>query len=293
MSAIPIVNDLTTLAMLKTFPYAQPQADALTVDDISFSYPNGHSVFSAFSLNAQPGEFVAILGPSGCGKTTLLNLLSGFMQPQSGRITINQTAVRPERSELGYVFQAPQLFPWLSALENVRFGLRMSARIDESQQRAQALQYLRLVGLENAAHRLPHQLSGGMQQRVSLARTLALEPSVLLMDEPFAALDAISRNSMNEETLRIWAELGQTVLFITHDIDEAVFLADRVVVLNIAPGGIHSELEIHLPRPRSNLQTRRLPAFLDYRNELMTRIAQVMDAPQAIAHSTPRLELTA
>lgn len=262
MSGIPIVNDLTTLAMLKTFPYAQPQADALTVDDISFSYPNGHSVFSAFSLNAQPGEFVAILGPSGCGKTTLLNLLSGFMQPQSGRITINQTAVRPERSELGYVFQAPQLFPWLSALENVRFGLRMSARIDESQQRAQALQYLRLVGLENAAHRLPHQLSGGMQQRVSLARTLALEPSVLLMDEPFAALDAISRNSMNEETLRIWAELGQTVLFITHDIDEAVFLADRVVVLNIAPGGIHSELEIHLPRPRSNLQTRRLPAFL-------------------------------
>jgi len=293
MSGIAIVNDLTPLAMLKTSPYALTQADALTVDDISFSYPNGHRVFSSFSLNARPGEFVAILGPSGCGKTTLLNLLSGFVQPQRGRITINQTAVRPERSELGYVFQAPQLFPWLSALENVRFGLRMSARIDETQQRAQALQYLRLVGLESAAHRLPHQLSGGMQQRVSLARTLALEPSVLLMDEPFAALDAISRNSMNEETLRIWAELGQTVLFITHDIDEAVFLADRVIVLNIAPGGIHSELEIQLPRPRSNLKTRRLPAFLDYRNELMTRIAQVMDAGDATVYPTPRLELTA
>jgi NitT/TauT family transport system ATP-binding protein len=293
MSGIPIVNDLTTLAMLKNFPYAPPQADALTVDDISFSYPNGHRVFSSFSLNAKPGEFVAILGPSGCGKTTLLNLLSGFVQPQSGRITINQTAVRPERSELGYVFQAPQLFPWLSALENVRFGLRMSAHTDESQQRAQALQYLRLVGLESAAHRLPHQLSGGMQKRVSLARTLALEPSVLLMDEPFAALDAISRNSMNEETLRLWAELGQTVLFITHDIDEAVFLADRVIVLNIAPAGIHSELEIHLPRPRTNLKTLRLPAFLDYRNELMTRIAQVMDACDATAYPTPRLELTA
>lgn len=293
MSGIPIVNDLTTLAMPDTSPYPLPQADALAVDDINFSYPNGHRVFSSFSLNARPGEFVAILGPSGCGKTTLLNLLSGFVQPQSGRITINQTAVRPERSELGYVFQAPQLFPWLSALENVRFGLRMSARTDESQQRAQALQYLRLVGLESAAQRLPHQLSGGMQQRVSLARTLALEPSVLLMDEPFAALDAISRNSMNEETLRIWAELGQTVLFITHDIDEAVFLADRVIVLNIAPGGIHSELEIHLPRPRSNLKTRRLPAFLDYRNELMTRIAQVMDACDATIHPTPRLELTA
>ncbi|MEK1834125.1 MAG: ABC transporter ATP-binding protein [Pseudomonas sp.] len=260
---------------------------------MSFSYPNGHRVFTSFSLNAKPGEFVAILGPSGCGKTTLLNLLSGFQQPQSGQISINQTAVRPERSELGYVFQAPQLFPWLSALENVRFGLRMTAQANESQQRAQALQYLRLVGLENAAHRLPHQLSGGMQQRVSLARTLALEPSVLLMDEPFAALDAISRNSMNEETLRIWAELGQTVLFITHDIDEAVFLADRVIVLNIAPGGIHSELNIHLPRPRSNLKTRRLPAFLDYRNELMERISQVMEVSAATAYPTRQPELTA
>jgi NitT/TauT family transport system ATP-binding protein len=293
MSGIAIVNDLTTLAMLKTLPHRPPQADALTVADISFSYPNGHRVFSSFSLNARPGEFVAILGPSGCGKTTLLNLLSGFVQPQSGQITINQTAVRPERSELGYVFQAAQLFPWLSALENVRFGLRMSAQSSEAQQRIKALQYLRLVGLEKAANRLPHQLSGGMQQRVSLARTLALEPSVLLMDEPFAALDAISRNSMNEETLRIWAELGQTVLFITHDIDEAVFLADRVIVLNIAPGGIQSELEIRLPRPRSNLQTRRLPAFLDYRNELMERISQVMGAPQATAFPTPRLEMTA
>jgi NitT/TauT family transport system ATP-binding protein len=293
MSGIPIVNDLTTLAMLETTSYIQPQADALTVDDISFSYPNGHRVFTSFSLNAKPGEFVAILGPSGCGKTTLLNLLSGFQQPQSGQISINQAAVRPERSELGYVFQAPQLFPWLSALENVRFGLRMTAQANESQQRAQALQYLRLVGLENAAHRLPHQLSGGMQQRVSLARTLALEPSVLLMDEPFAALDAISRNSMNEETLRIWAELGQTVLFITHDIDEAVFLADRVIVLNIAPGGIHSELNIHLPRPRSNLKTRRLPAFLDYRNELMERISQVMEVSAATAFPTRLPELTA
>jgi NitT/TauT family transport system ATP-binding protein len=293
MSGNPIVNDLTTLAMLKPLCAPEPQADALTVDRISFSYPNGHRVFSSFSLNAKPGEFVAILGPSGCGKTTLLNLLSGFVEPQSGRVTLNQTAVRPERPELGYVFQSPQLFPWLSALENVRFGLRMSAQTDESQQREQALRYLRLVGLESAAQRLPHQLSGGMQQRVSLARTLALEPSVLLMDEPFAALDAISRNSMNEETLRIWAELGQTVLFITHDIDEAVFLADRVIVLNIAPGGIHSELEIHLPRPRTHLKTRRLPAFLDYRNELMERIAYVMAAPQATVHPTPRLELTA
>jgi len=279
MSGQSIVNDLTALAMPLTPFVSPPGANALNVDAISFGYANGHSVFEQFSLRARPGEFVAILGPSGCGKTTLLNLLAGFQAPSAGRILINEQAVRPELPELGYVFQAPQLFPWLSALENVRFGLRMAGQGSDAEQREKALGYLRLVGLEHAAQRLAHQLSGGMQQRVSLARTLALEPGVLLMDEPFAALDAISRNSMNEETLRLWAELGQTVLFITHDIDEAVFLADRVVVLNIAPGGIHSELAIDLPRPRSNLVTRRLPAFLDYRNELMERISQVMAQP--------------
>lgn len=257
-------------------PATTRRSDALSVQDVDFTYANGHNVFRDFSLSARAGEFVAILGPSGCGKTTLLNLLSGFQQPQSGQVLVNGAPTRPELPELGYVFQSPQLFPWLNALENVRFGLRVEGRLDETEQRQQALRYLRLVGLESAAERLPRQLSGGMQQRVSLARALALEPDVLLMDEPFAALDAISRASMNEETLRLWAELGQTVLFITHDIDEAVFLADRVVVLNIAPGGVHSELSIDLPRPRNNLQTRRLPAFLDYRNELMERIAEVM-----------------
>ncbi|MBD8572791.1 ABC transporter ATP-binding protein [Pseudomonas syringae] len=272
-------------------PKPNPPTNALSVEAISFSYANGHQVFDQFSLSARPGEFVAILGPSGCGKTTLLNLLSGFQQPSQGQVQINGKPIRPEREELGYVFQSPQLFPWLSALENVRFGLRMAGQGSVGEQRDKALSYLRLVGLEHAAQRLPQQLSGGMQQRVSLARTLALEPSVLLMDEPFAALDAISRNSMNEEILRIWAQLGQTVLFITHDIDEAVFLADRVVVLNIAPGGIHSELQVDLPRPRSNLQTRRLPAFLDYRNELMARISHVMaQAPGAIqTYSSPEL----
>ncbi|QEI04600.1 ABC transporter ATP-binding protein [Pigmentiphaga aceris] len=257
-------------------PESRPSVDALRADAVSFSYANGRPVFDRFSLRAKPGEFVAILGPSGCGKTTLLNLLSGFQQPQAGHIHINNAPVRPERAELGYVFQGPQLFPWLSALENVRFGLRMARQGSVAEQREKARSYLRLVGLEHAALRLPRELSGGMQQRVSLARTLALEPGVLLMDEPFAALDAISRAAMNEEILRIWAQLGQTVLFITHDIDEAVFLADRVVMLNIAPGGIHSELQIDLPRPRNNLQTRRLSAFLDYRNTLMERIASVM-----------------
>lgn len=256
---------------------AQPRpAASLSIDDISFSYANGHTVFDGFSLNAQPGEFVSLLGPSGCGKTTLLNLLAGFQKPSLGRININDQPVHPEMPELGYVFQSPQLFPWLSALENVRFGLRMQKQLGVKEQLDKAKHYLSLVGLDKAADKLPYQLSGGMQQRVSLARALALEPAMLLMDEPFAALDAITRNNLNEETLRLWSELGQTVLFITHDIDEAIFMSDRVVVLGIAPQGIHSESAINLPRPRANIDTRKLPAFLDYRTSLMRTISDVI-----------------
>jgi NitT/TauT family transport system ATP-binding protein len=249
-----------------------PQLPPLSLDRVSFAWPGGQQVFKELSLQVRAGEFIAILGPSGCGKSTLLNLLSGFQQPAAGSIRINGRPVRPEMPELGYVFQSPNLFPWLSALDNVRFGLRMEQRLTSAEQIERAQSYLTLVGLADAADKLPHQLSGGMQQRVSLARTLVLEPSVLLMDEPFAALDAISRNTMNEETLRLWSKLGQTTIFITHDIDEAVFLADRVVVLDPAPGGIRSIVDIDLPRPRSLAATRRLPRFADYRNDLMDQI---------------------
>lgn len=256
--------------------HPQRQAASLSIDHISFSYPNGHEVFHSFSLHAAPGEFVSLLGPSGCGKTTLLNLLSGFQKPTSGAITINAQPVTPEMPELGYVFQSPQLFPWLSALENVRFGLRMQNQLSVQAQIEKSLHYLSLVGLADAADKLPYQLSGGMQQRVSLARALVLEPALLLMDEPFAALDAITRNNLNEETLRLWSELKQTVLFITHDIDEAIFLADRVVVLGMVPQGIHSELAINIPRPRANVPTRKLPTFIEYRSALMGTISEVI-----------------
>jgi len=254
-------------------------AAALAVDKITFRYPGGVPVFNDFSFHARNGEFVVLLGPSGCGKSTLLNLLAGFSQPEQGSVRVNGAQIYPESQALGYVFQQPQLFGWLSALENVRFGLRMRHQQDKAAQQQIARQYLARVGLTHAADYLPHQMSGGMQQRVSLARALALEPKVLLMDEPFAALDAITRSDMNEETLRLWSAIGQTTVFITHDIEEAVFLADRVLVLNRAPGGIHSELAIELPRPRSNLATRQLPEFSLYRNELLTRITEVMQQP--------------
>ena len=258
-----------------TPPTPRRSPAALTLSDVDFSHPDGQAVFRGLNLAVAPGEFVALLGPSGCGKSTLLNLLSGFLAPDRGTVQVNQHAVHPEMPELGYVFQAPQLFPWLNALDNVRFGLEMAGSLSPDEQVAEAMQHLRLVGLEDAAHKWPHQLSGGMRQRVSLARALAPEPTLLLADEPFAALDAMSRRHMNEELLRLWSELGQTVVFVTHDIDEAVFLADRVIVLDRAPRGIDSELRIDLPRPRRMSQTSRSPRFLDHRDHLLDRIDQV------------------
>ncbi|MGA1861213.1 ABC transporter ATP-binding protein [Azospirillum sp. 11R-A] len=274
------------LAVPPTFPCAAqwdgvplpPSGAAFHVDGVDFAYDGAHPMFRSLALSARPGEFVALLGPSGCGKTTLLNLLSGFLPPDSGRITIDGETVTPEMPALGYVFQSPQLFPWLNVLDNVRFGLRMAGRLPDADQRDKAMAALALVGLEAAAGKFPHQLSGGMQQRVALARALVLEPRLLLMDEPFAALDAITRATLNEELLRLCGRLGQTVLFITHDVEEAVFLADRVVLLGIAPAGIHSELAIDLPRPRRLRETRRLERFTTLTDTLLERISAIVAA---------------
>jgi NitT/TauT family transport system ATP-binding protein len=267
----------------------------LLADSVGFAYPNGKEVFRDFSLTVRRGEFAALLGPSGCGKSTLLNLLSGFLQPTSGTISINGALVFPEMPALGYVFQSPNLFPWLSVEDNVRFGLKMAGKTGAAEQREKARHYLALVGLEASAADLPHQLSGGMRQRVSLARTLVLEPDILLMDEPFAALDAITRIHMNEELLRLWSDLGQTILFITHDIDEAVFLADRVVVLGLPPDGIASEIPIDLPRPRDRHMVRSTARFADYSEQLMRRIGAItrtrptaMSNPSGVGHHAIR-----
>ena len=248
------------------------------VSAVDFEYGPERPVFNGLQLSVSAGEFVVLVGPSGCGKTTLLNLLSGFARPQRGSVRLNGRAVAPGTPELGYVFQAPNLFAWLSALENTRFGLRMARRLPLADQLQRAREALEMVGLAGSEDKLPHELSGGMQQRVALARTLVMKPQVLLMDEPFAALDAITRREMNEDLLRLWQELGQSVVFITHDIDEAVFLADRVVVLAKAPGGIHSQLSIDLPRPRTQSGTRTHSRFGEYGVDLMERIGGVSGA---------------
>jgi len=248
--------------------------ESLLVENLYFSYGDEKTIFTELNVDIQMGEFCAIIGPSGCGKTTLLNLLAGFLKPSKGRITIQGREMAPEDPALGYVFQTASLFPWLTAIENVEFGLKMMGK-DKAEQHQTAVEYLQLVGLTGFENYLPHRLSGGMQQRVSLARTLAIKPQLLLMDEPFGALDALTRELMQDELLRIWQELGQAVAFITHDIDEAVYLSDRIVVLNIAPGGIHEVVENKLPRPRNGPQTRTDDLFWDYKKQLIQHITDV------------------
>lgn len=248
--------------------------ESLTISKLWFSYGGKLSIFRSLDLEVPAGEFLAVIGPSGCGKTTLLNLLAGFYEPEQGEVALRGQPIRPEDPHLGYVFQQPTLFPWLSAIENVEFGLRMDG-MGEKERRERALHYFHLVGLAGFEDYLVVRLSGGMQQRVNLARALAMEPTLLLMDEPFGALDAITRETMNDELLHIWDSLGQTVLFITHDIDEAIYLSDRIAVLSRPPGGLHRVLSNELPRPRHGPTTRTSETFWSYKKELIGDIAEV------------------
>ncbi|HEY7385398.1 MAG TPA: ABC transporter ATP-binding protein [Beijerinckiaceae bacterium] len=199
------------------------------------------------SLEVREGEFVAIVGPSGCGKSTVLNLIAGFIPPSAGDILVDDRPVRGPGPDRGVVFQSFALFPWKTVLDNVAFGPKMRG-VGKAEREAIARDFLGLAGLSHAADRYPNELSGGMQQRVGVARALANEPDVLLMDEPFASVDAQTRMTLQEELTRIWQERRPTIIFITHDVGEAVFLANRVVVLSA--GRILDEVAIDLPRPR-------------------------------------------
>ena len=202
---------------------------------------------SDVSLSVNQGEFVAIVGPSGCGKTTILNMIAGFLPVSGGEILLDGQPVSGPGSERGVVFQSFALFPWKTVLDNVGFGPKMRG-LPKAECDRIAREYLELAGLANAAERYPNELSGGMQQRVGVVRALANNPEVLLMDEPFASVDAQTRMTLQEELTRIWQERRPTIIFITHDVSEAVFLADRVVVLS--KGLVLKELNIDLPRPR-------------------------------------------
>jgi NitT/TauT family transport system ATP-binding protein len=202
------------------------------------------------SLTIEPGEFVSIIGPSGCGKSSLLYLVNGINAPTSGRITVGGELVTKPSAQRALVFQDAALLPWNSVRTNVAMGLQVEGR-PKAEREAAAAALLKLVGLDGFGDKLPHQLSGGMRQRVGIARALCVDPQVLLMDEPFGALDAQTRQLMGLELLRIWRQRQKTIIFVTHDIDEAIYLADRVVVLSGRPARVMDEVRTNLPRPRA------------------------------------------
>jgi NitT/TauT family transport system ATP-binding protein len=201
------------------------------------------------SLNVASGEFVTIVGPSGCGKSTLLNMTAGFIAPSSGALELDDIEIRGPGADRGVVFQEHALFPWMTAYRNIEYGLRIQ-KIPKAERQRRVEYYLNLIGLKNFAHFFPKELSGGMKQRVAIARALACEPKMLLMDEPFAALDAQTRRFLQDELVRIWGETRTTILFITHNIDEAILLSDRVVVMTSRPGRIKECVAVEMERPR-------------------------------------------
>ncbi len=220
---------------------------------VSKLYPTGGQgaswALDDVSLDIRAGEFMCAIGPSGCGKTTLLNMVAGFIEPTRGTLTFDGREINGPGSDRGVVFQEYALFPWLTARKNVEFGLKQQ-HVPPAERRKIVDEFLALAGLTHAANRYPFELSGGMRQRVAVVRALVTKPRILLMDEPFAAVDAMTRATLQEELLRIWKEVGLGIFFITHNIEEAVFLAQRIVVMSPFPGRVKEVVDVDLPYPR-------------------------------------------
>jgi NitT/TauT family transport system ATP-binding protein len=241
----------------------------VVIDQVVKWYPTSSGPLHALdevSLEMRGGEFVSIVGPSGCGKSTLLLMLAGLIQPTLGTITVGDTVVTKPYTDLGIVFQDSVMLDWYNVLGNVMLQAKMR-RLDKAQSTERAMELLSLVGLDGFEKRRPYELSGGMRQRVAICRALLHEPPLLLMDEPFGALDALTRDQLNLDMLDLWARRQQLVMFVTHSILEAVFMSDRVVVMSQRPGKIEAILEIDLPRPRT-LSMRETPEFGKYANEI-------------------------
>jgi NitT/TauT family transport system ATP-binding protein len=245
---------MSAIRPLSVVPDAAPLAPKLSVRGVSKSYVSTRGerirALDDISFDVSPGEFVCLIGPSGCGKSTLLSLVAGLERPDSGGISINDRPVTQPGPDRAVLFQEPSLFPWMTVLGNVEFALQLVG--EPKEERAErAMTWLRKVHLTRFAHAQPHELSGGMRQRAALARALAARPEVLLGDEPFGALDAQSREILQQELQQVWSEAGNTFVFVTHNVREAVFLADRVIVMSARPGTLLAEYRITAPRPRT------------------------------------------
>ncbi len=238
---------------------------------VQFEQPGTAEVLTALEafdlgLVERRGEFVSLVGPSGCGKSTLLSVVAGLVAPTAGAVQIDGRSVRGPGPDRAVVFQEIALLPWRTVLDNVCFGMEFR-RVPAAERRRIAREHIQMVGLPGFERHYPHQLSGGMRQRVGIARALAVDPEILLMDEPFGALDAQTRLLMGDELLRIWEQTGKSVLFVTHDLDEAIYLSDRVVVMTARPGRVKADLPVSLPRPRTS-GVRNSLEFLEHRRTL-------------------------
>jgi len=247
----------------------------LIVDDLSKTYADGTQALSGVGLSVAPGEIVALIGGSGCGKTTLLRLIAGLDRASTGTVQVDGETIRDPHPSVGVVFQEPRLLPWLTVADNVGFGL---AGLGRSEHRARVARALERVGLAEHAGRWPRELSGGQQQRVAIARAFVPRPRVLLLDEPFSALDAFTRRGLHDQLLDLWAESKPTILIVTHDVGEAVTLADRVVVMRPRPGRLDETLAIAMPRPRDPVSPRY--------EEAVRRVMAALD--RSLHPATPR-----
>ena len=243
--------------------------------------PNRVIALKNINLEIKDRKFTTVVGPSGCGKSTLLSLIAGFDHPSSGEIRLNGSVIKKPGPDRGFVFQDYALFPWKTVLGNIMFGM-LNVGIKKKAAKAKAMDYIKLVHLEGFEHAYPHTLSGGMKQRVGLARTLAYDPEVLLMDEPFGALDAQTKKYMQGELVRIWESFHKTVVFVTHSVIEAVFLSDSIVVMSARPGQVKGVIDVNIPRPRDYTSDR----FLEIREQVLGLLEEEV-RKQVISNEQP------
>lgn len=248
--------------------------EIIKLKDVTFGYSSRNVVLSNFNLDIYQGEFLTLLGPSGCGKSTILNLIAGFTHPVTGDIRHSGNTIEGPSSSRGVVFQNNALFDWMNVVENISFGFRF-LNVSEKEWRSRVRKIIQLVGLEGSEKKYPYQLSGGMKQRVAVARSMVVQPEILLMDEPFAAVDVQTREGLQEELLKLHKEIESTVLFVTHSIEEAVFLSDRVIVLSGGKGEIYREFHIQLPLPRHSKLNRVSEEFNLYRKQIYMAMTNV------------------
>src|SRR4051812_43100102 len=249
----------------------------LVVDRICKTYPNGVRALDGVSLNVAPGEILVVIGGSGCGKSTMLRAISGLDTPSQGKVVLDGMVITAPHEQIGIIFQEPRLLPWLRVADNVGFGLEQCPKEERNARVARALER---VGLADKATMWPRELSGGQAQRVAIARALVPRPQVLLLDEPFSALDAFTRVDLQDHLLNLWNELKPTLILVTHDVEEAIALADRVVVMRPHPGQIADEIEIDLPRPRD----RQSAAFDFAKRRVLTALDRSLDRAVGIEH---------